>query len=181
MSGGEKFDNPAYNADLQNGHSSKGGANGTDVVIENGDKFPKSSKVSPSESGSDGGDEKKEKEEEQKTVGVGELVSLLPPESTVNVVSPASEVYGICLQFRYATCGDVMLMIIGSLSACGFGAALPLLLVVFGDMVDDFVSFDTSISQSSSNMTTEAPFDLIGEIRDLSLLYVCKTQNKLQT
>ena len=76
MSGGEKFDNPAYNADLQNGHSSKGAANGADVVIENGDKFPKSSKVSPSESGSDGGEEKKEKEEEQKTVGVGELVSL---------------------------------------------------------------------------------------------------------
>ena len=62
----EKNDNPAFDEDLQNGYSK---------VAENGDKFPKSGKVSPSgETSSSDGDEKK-KEEEQKVVGLGELVS----------------------------------------------------------------------------------------------------------
>lgn len=63
-------------------------------------------------------DEKKEKkdkeEEETKMVGLFEV-------------------------FKFATCGDVFLMILGSILACCHGSALPGMIIVFGDMIDLFV------------------------------------------
>uniref|UniRef100_A0AAR2LY53 ATP-binding cassette sub-family B member 5 n=1 Tax=Pygocentrus nattereri TaxID=42514 RepID=A0AAR2LY53_PYGNA len=43
------------------------------------------------------------------------------------------------LQFRYATCLEVFLMLIGLLCAALHGIALPLMCVVFGQMTDSFV------------------------------------------
>ena len=50
----------------------------------------------------------------------------------------------IIMQFRFATKLDVLLMIIGSICACGHGTALPALMIIFGDMTDSFV--DAGIS-----------------------------------
>ncbi|XP_028835614.1 multidrug resistance protein 1 [Denticeps clupeoides] len=41
--------------------------------------------------------------------------------------------------FRYATCPEVFLMILGLLCACLHGIAMPLMIVVFGQMTDSFV------------------------------------------
>ncbi|XP_051576413.1 ATP-dependent translocase ABCB1 isoform X8 [Myxocyprinus asiaticus] len=41
--------------------------------------------------------------------------------------------------FRYATCGEVLLMLIGLLCSAAHGIALPLMCVVFGQMTDNFV------------------------------------------
>uniref|UniRef100_A0A8C2EUT6 ATP-binding cassette sub-family B member 5 n=1 Tax=Cyprinus carpio TaxID=7962 RepID=A0A8C2EUT6_CYPCA len=41
--------------------------------------------------------------------------------------------------FRYATCPEVLLMLIGLLCAAAHGVALPLMCVVFGEMTDSFV------------------------------------------
>ncbi|RXN18488.1 multidrug resistance 1-like protein [Labeo rohita] len=42
--------------------------------------------------------------------------------------------------FRYATCPEVLLMLIGLVCAAAHGVALPLMCVVFGEMTDSFVS-----------------------------------------
>ncbi|KIX08813.1 uncharacterized protein Z518_03470 [Rhinocladiella mackenziei CBS 650.93] len=45
--------------------------------------------------------------------------------------------------WRYAKPIDHMLRICGFFAACGAGAALPLMTIVFGDMIDDFNNFGT--------------------------------------
>ena len=42
-------------------------------------------------------------------------------------------------QFKYSTCIDKLLMLLGSLFATAHGAALPAMIIVFGDMTDLFV------------------------------------------
>ncbi|XP_061185952.1 ATP-dependent translocase ABCB1-like isoform X2 [Saccostrea echinata] len=59
--------------------------------------------------------EKEEKKEEQKMVGALEI-------------------------FKYGTCFDYFLMIFGSFCAVCHGAALPSMIIVFGDMTDTFVN-----------------------------------------
>ena len=46
-------------------------------------------------------------------------------------------------QFRFADCWDRLCMIFGSIFAMANGAALPSMIIVFGDMIDMFV--DTGI------------------------------------
>ncbi|KAM9489216.1 ATP-dependent translocase ABCB1 isoform 1-T2 [Clarias gariepinus] len=46
---------------------------------------------------------------------------------------------GLFQLFRYATCGDVFLMLIALLCAAIHGAALPIMVIVFGEMTDSFV------------------------------------------
>uniref|UniRef100_A0AAR2LRQ8 ATP-binding cassette sub-family B member 5 n=1 Tax=Pygocentrus nattereri TaxID=42514 RepID=A0AAR2LRQ8_PYGNA len=60
------------------------------------------------------------------------------------------------LQFRYATCLEVFLMLIGLLCAALHGIALPLMCVVFGQMTDSFVlirrgSHDSELTGSSQS------------------------------
>uniref|UniRef100_A0A8C2EVE2 ATP-binding cassette sub-family B member 5 n=1 Tax=Cyprinus carpio TaxID=7962 RepID=A0A8C2EVE2_CYPCA len=50
--------------------------------------------------------------------------------------------------FRYATCPEVLLMLIGLLCAAAHGVALPLMCVVFGEMTDSFV-----LSGHTANLT----------------------------
>ncbi|ESO87487.1 hypothetical protein LOTGIDRAFT_145992, partial [Lottia gigantea] len=42
--------------------------------------------------------------------------------------------------FRYADCIDRILMIVGCLAAMIHGAAFPVMIIVFGDMIDLFVN-----------------------------------------
>uniref|UniRef100_A0A6Q2XKK6 ATP-binding cassette sub-family B member 5 n=1 Tax=Esox lucius TaxID=8010 RepID=A0A6Q2XKK6_ESOLU len=53
--------------------------------------------------------------------------------------------------FRYATCCEVFLMVIGLLCSAIHGIALPLMCVVFGDMTDNFVQ---SGQQYFTNLTS---------------------------
>ncbi|XP_059423485.1 ATP-dependent translocase ABCB1 [Carassius carassius] len=55
---------------------------------------------------------------------------------------------GVFQLFRYATCPEVLLMLIGLLCAAAHGVALPLMCVVFGQMTDSFV-----LSGYSANLT----------------------------
>uniref|UniRef100_A0A673H438 Multidrug resistance protein 1-like n=1 Tax=Sinocyclocheilus rhinocerous TaxID=307959 RepID=A0A673H438_9TELE len=54
----------------------------------------------------------------------------------------------VVTQFRYATCSEVLLMLIGLLCAGAHGVALPLMCVVFGEMTDSFV-----LSGHTANLT----------------------------
>ena len=44
------------------------------------------------------------------------------------------------LQFRFATRGDVALMIVGMICAIIHGCGLQFLIILFGDMIDSFVT-----------------------------------------
>ncbi|XP_062617340.1 ATP-dependent translocase ABCB1-like isoform X1 [Saccostrea cucullata] len=46
---------------------------------------------------------------------------------------------GTCEIFKYADCLDVLLMLLGSFCALCHGAALPCMIIVFGNMIDTFV------------------------------------------
>lgn len=46
--------------------------------------------------------------------------------------------YAIIFQFRYATKLDQLFMLIGTLSALGHGALMPLMILVFGELLDSF-------------------------------------------
>lgn len=44
------------------------------------------------------------------------------------------------MQFRYATWFDLLLLLFGAIAAIAHGAALPLLMFYFGDLVNTFIS-----------------------------------------
>lgn len=53
-------------------------------------------------------------------------------------------------QFRYATKLDVLFMILGTLCALIHGTAFPLMIIVFGEMIDLFVNsglFEYAVDQ----------------------------------
>lgn len=65
--------------------------------------------------------------------------------------------------FRYATKMDILLMILGTLCSCAHGAALPGLLIVFGEMTDSFVYVAKSDVAASLNVTlSPAELESIG-------------------
>lgn len=43
-------------------------------------------------------------------------------------------------QFRYSSCTDKLLMIFGTLMAIAHGTSLPIVMIIFGDMTDSFVT-----------------------------------------
>ncbi|KAM9386940.1 ATP-dependent translocase ABCB1-like [Phaethornis superciliosus] len=48
--------------------------------------------------------------------------------------------------FRYSSCSDKLLMILGTLLAIAHGSSLPIAMIIFGDMTDSFVDFGESNS-----------------------------------
>ncbi|XP_056330778.1 ATP-dependent translocase ABCB1 [Danio aesculapii] len=64
--------------------------------------------------------------------------------------------------FRYATCPEVFLMLIGLLCAAAHGVALPLMCVVFGQMTDSFVQSGQTynLTGSNGNFTSNFTFTL---------------------
>ncbi|XP_064648001.1 ATP-dependent translocase ABCB1-like isoform X1 [Lineus longissimus] len=54
---------------------------------------------------------------------------------------PPPPAVGVFAMFRFGTCLDYFLMIIGTLGAMGHGAALPLVLLFFGEMIDSFAVY----------------------------------------
>uniref|UniRef100_A0A8C3P4M8 ABC-type xenobiotic transporter n=1 Tax=Cyanoderma ruficeps TaxID=181631 RepID=A0A8C3P4M8_9PASS len=57
--------------------------------------------------------------------------------------------------FRYSSCSDKLLMILGTLLAVAHGSSLPFAMIIFGDMTDSFVaSGNTTFTENSSmNLT----------------------------
>ncbi|XP_001922717.3 ATP-dependent translocase ABCB1 [Danio rerio] len=64
--------------------------------------------------------------------------------------------------FRYATCPEVFLMLIGLLCAAAHGVALPLMCVVFGQMTDSFVQSGQTYNLTgfNGNFTSNFTFTL---------------------
>ena len=74
-----------------------------------------------------------------------------------------------CCQFRFSDRLDIILMVLGTLSAIGHGAAVPLQFIIFGDLIDEFINFGALVN---ANSTIEQPFDLEGEMVQFALYYV---------
>ncbi|XP_036947510.1 bile salt export pump-like [Acanthopagrus latus] len=49
--------------------------------------------------------------------------------------------------FRFATCRDVLMMVIGSVCAVLHGSAQPLMLLVFGMLTDAFIEYDVELNE----------------------------------
>ena len=60
-------------------------------------------------------------------------------------------------------------MSLGTLSAIGHGAAVPLQFIIFGDLIDEFINFGALVN---ANSTIQQPFDLEGEMVQFALYYV---------
>ena len=58
-------------------------------------------------------------------------------------------------------------MFLGSLSAIAFGAALPLLLVLWGETIDNFVVYDATGGGGGNS------YSLLEETKDLVYYYIC--------
>ncbi|XP_039235602.1 ATP-dependent translocase ABCB1 isoform X3 [Pipra filicauda] len=61
--------------------------------------------------------------------------------------------------FRYSTWSDKMLMILGTIMAAAHGSALPISMIIFGDMTDSFVASGdlnfTGLNSSQMNFTAD--------------------------
>ncbi|TNN61547.1 Bile salt export pump [Liparis tanakae] len=51
------------------------------------------------------------------------------------------------VQFRFSTCNDVLMMVVGSLCAVLHGSAQPLMLLVFGLLTDTFIEYDIELNE----------------------------------
>lgn len=51
------------------------------------------------------------------------------------------------MQFRFATCKDILMMLVGSLCALIHGAASPLMLLVYGMMTNTFVAYELEVQE----------------------------------
>ncbi|PFX21918.1 Multidrug resistance protein 1 [Stylophora pistillata] len=139
--------------DIQDGGND---LNGSEVKISlgerNGTPPPKEKETTSAaddtalENDGKSGDEKKDKdakkEEKPPTVPLGQL-------------------------FRFSDKLDVLLMILGTLSAMGLGATFPLQFIVFGDLINTFIDYT---KYQSPNVTQ--PFDLDKEMTKFALYYV---------
>ncbi|XP_070813730.1 bile salt export pump [Chaetodon trifascialis] len=65
-----------------------------------------------------------------------------------NAEQPAIRV-GFFQLFRFATCHDVLMMVVGSVCAVLHGSAQPLMLLVFGMLTDTFVNYDIELNELS--------------------------------
>uniref|UniRef100_A0A3Q2PD45 Bile salt export pump n=1 Tax=Fundulus heteroclitus TaxID=8078 RepID=A0A3Q2PD45_FUNHE len=54
-------------------------------------------------------------------------------------------------QFRFSTCKDVAMMVVGSLCAVLHGSAQPLMLLVFGLLTDTFIEYDIELNELSDD------------------------------
>ena len=76
----------------------------------------------------------------------------------------------IFVQFRFAECKQILLMIAGTICGLLHGAGLPMLMVVFGDMVDLFL--DSAIENAELDTINWADYDTTKDeaIKDQDLL-----------
>lgn len=68
---------------------------------------------------------------------------IFPSNTTVLLIFTA--------QFRFSTCKDVLMMVVGSLCAVLHGSAQPLMLLVFGLLTDTFIEYDIELTELSDD------------------------------
>uniref|UniRef100_A0A3Q2Y0N1 Bile salt export pump n=1 Tax=Hippocampus comes TaxID=109280 RepID=A0A3Q2Y0N1_HIPCM len=64
-------------------------------------------------------------------------------------VTHASNLLNSHIQFRFATCNEVLMMVVGSICAVLHGSAQPLMLLVFGLLTDTFIEYDIELNELS--------------------------------
>ncbi|KAK6165339.1 hypothetical protein SNE40_022285 [Patella caerulea] len=81
---------------------------------------------------------------------------------------------GILQLYRYVDKVDVLLIIIGTLGAMTTGAAMPLNLVIYGDVIQSFVGVAPGVqaAMTAGNMTMAPPIDVVSQVKDL-IIYFC--------
>ena len=62
-------------------------------------------------------------------------------------------------------------MVLGSISAFGHGAAVPLQFIIFGDLIDSFINDGKAQALAAQNQTAFDP-DLNVDMQDFALYYV---------
>ncbi|XP_068529975.1 ATP-dependent translocase ABCB1-like isoform X1 [Anas acuta] len=67
--------------------------------------------------------------------------------------------------FRYSSCTDKSLMIVGTLMAMAHGTSLPIAMAIFGDMTDSFVNFGNTGSVGNSSNVTPPP-EIFGNLEE---------------
>ncbi|XP_026157918.1 bile salt export pump-like isoform X1 [Mastacembelus armatus] len=67
-----------------------------------------------------------------------------------NKEQPAIRV-GFFQLFRFATCKDIVMMVVGSVCAVLHGSAQPLMLLVFGLLTDTFIDYDIELNELSDD------------------------------
>ncbi|KAL3831884.1 hypothetical protein ACJMK2_023581 [Sinanodonta woodiana] len=121
--------------------------NGVVVDMKSEKVVIKSGKNGDTGSSSDDDQDKKKKKEQQPLVGIFEV-------------------------FRFADKIDVLLMIFGMLFACCHGAALPGMIIVFGDMIDLFVNHGKTAFLNVTSDPNALQNDLVGTMSKYAIYYV---------
>ncbi|XP_065485891.1 ATP-dependent translocase ABCB1-like isoform X2 [Caloenas nicobarica] len=77
--------------------------------------------------------------------------------------------------FRYSSCSDKLLMILGSLLAIAHGSSMPIMMIIFGDMTDSFVSSgvtnlpgNDSAANSSSDIFATLEEDMTSDVSKIN-------------
>uniref|UniRef100_A0A3Q2Y0M0 Bile salt export pump n=1 Tax=Hippocampus comes TaxID=109280 RepID=A0A3Q2Y0M0_HIPCM len=68
---------------------------------------------------------------------------------SIKFVTHASNLLNSHIQFRFATCNEVLMMVVGSICAVLHGSAQPLMLLVFGLLTDTFIEYDIELNELS--------------------------------
>uniref|UniRef100_A0A3Q1EM99 Bile salt export pump n=1 Tax=Acanthochromis polyacanthus TaxID=80966 RepID=A0A3Q1EM99_9TELE len=69
------------------------------------------------------------------------------------ILLPDPRVWLFCVQFRFATCRDVAMMVVGGVCAVLHGSAQPLMLLVFGLLTDTFIEYDIELNDFNDLLT----------------------------
>ncbi|XP_041104910.1 ATP-dependent translocase ABCB1 [Polyodon spathula] len=93
-------------------------------------------------------DEKSEEDSKSKKKDKKKKTSEKKGESTKMV--------GVFELFRFATGLEIIMMIVGLICAAGHGVALPIMLIVFGQMTDSFVNSGLKQNTSATQMNTSS-------------------------
>uniref|UniRef100_A0A7N6BKU6 Bile salt export pump n=1 Tax=Anabas testudineus TaxID=64144 RepID=A0A7N6BKU6_ANATE len=87
------------------------------------------------------------------------FLSLLGGVAVNTFTSKHEEEKNLCVsmsvQFRFATCNEILMMVVGSVCAVLHGSAQPLVLLVFGLLTDTFIEYDIELNDLMNNSTWE--------------------------
>ncbi len=81
--------------------------------------------------------------------------SALPESATAAIVFALTIILPLSIQFRFATCTDVLMMLIGTLAAVISGTAQSLQTLLFGRILNELVYHSISIELAPTNQTLQ--------------------------
>ncbi len=74
-------------------------------------------------------------------------------------------------QFKFADGWDIYYMLVGIIFAIGNGIGQPLSIILFGDLIQDFIQFGNAQIIAKSTNTTVKPPDIEGQMTKFALYY----------